>query len=261
MRDGARRVNRAPAILGGTLCLIFAAAVQVALTRSQGDLRLAFDSVLWLAAGWITDIVAQPTDAALATRLHIGWTATAILGIAWIALVMWIFVSGGIIDRYARDRATNASGFFSASGVFFFRFVRLTLIQVAVYALVLATISQPIAASAILALCSVIVDYAKVRAVVEDRRSAAGAIGAAIGFLRRNSIAAATLLAFDYALYFVLTFALERLALVAIAATLWVRLVCWASETALFQMKLAHAGYVARPEPVWPESPEAEVLG
>jgi len=260
LRDGARRVNRAPALLGGALCLIFAAAVQVALTRSQGDLRLAFDSVVWLAAGWITDIVAQPTDAALATKLHIGWTPGAILGIAWIALLMWIFVSGGIIDRYARDRATHASGFFSASGVFFFRFLRLTVIQVAAYAIVLAVISQAIVASAILALCSVVVDYAKVRAVVEDRRSAAGAIGAAIGFLRRNSAAAATLLALNYALYFVLAFALERLALVAIAATLWVRLLCWASEAALFQMKLAHAGYVARAEPVWPESPEAEVI-
>ena len=39
--------------------------------------------------------------------------------------LLWLFVAGGIIDRYARDRATGVHGFFSASGVFFFRFFRL----------------------------------------------------------------------------------------------------------------------------------------
>jgi hypothetical protein len=41
---------------------------------------------------------------------------------------------------------------------------------------------------------------------------------------------------------------------------LWVKLVFWASETALFQNRLAHAGYVARPEPAWPESPAADAI-
>src|SRR5205823_4619601 len=36
---------------------------------------------------------------------------------------LWLFVAGGIIDRYARDRPTRSHGFFSASGVFFFRFL------------------------------------------------------------------------------------------------------------------------------------------
>jgi len=42
---------------------------------------------------------------------------------------------------------------------------------------------------------------------------------------------------------------------------LWVKLVFWASETALFQGRLAHAGYVATPEPTWPESPSVEAIG
>ena len=42
---------------------------------------------------------------------------------------------------------------------------------------------------------------------------------------------------------------------------LWVKLVFWASETALFQGRLAHAGYVAAPQPTWPESPSAEAIG
>jgi len=36
--------------------------------------------------------------------------------------------------------------------------------------------------------------------------------------------------------------------------------VFWASETALFQGRLAHAGYVAAAKPVWPDSPAAEAI-
>ena len=41
---------------------------------------------------------------------------------------------------------------------------------------------------------------------------------------------------------------------------IWVRLVFFASEVSLFQSLLAHAGYVAAPLPIWPESPSAEAL-
>jgi hypothetical protein len=36
--------------------------------------------------------------------------------------------------------------------------------------------------------------------------------------------------------------------------------VFWASETSLFQARLAHAGYVAAPVPTWPDSPAAEAI-
>jgi hypothetical protein len=39
-----------------------------------------------------------------------------------------------------------------------------------------------------------------------------------------------------------------------------VKLAFWSSETALFQSRLAHAGYVARPAEVWPESPAADMM-
>jgi hypothetical protein len=39
-----------------------------------------------------------------------------------------------------------------------------------------------------------------------------------------------------------------------------VKLVFWASETALFQSRLAHVGYVNRRAPTWPESPQAEAI-
>ena len=43
-------------------------------------------------------------------------------------LLVWIFLSGGVLDRYARQRPTRAHGFFAAAGVFFWRFLRLGLV-------------------------------------------------------------------------------------------------------------------------------------
>ena len=45
-----------------------------------------------------------------------------------------------------------------------------------------------------------------------------------------------------------------------VLARLWVKLVFWASEAALFQGRLAHAGYVAAPIAEWPDSPMADAL-
>jgi len=45
-----------------------------------------------------------------------------------------------------------------------------------------------------------------------------------------------------------------------IGARLFLRLLFIASQTALFQRSLAHAGYVAAPAPTWPPSPSVEAL-
>jgi len=104
-----------------------------------------------------------------------------------------------------------------------------------------------------------------------------GAVGAAMRFIRRDFISAAGLYLIDV-LLFVSVIALY--AVVApnsggggasiwagllvgqlyVAARLWVKLVFWASEASLFQQGLAHAGYVASPEPRWPESPSVEAV-
>ena len=121
-----------------------------------------------------------------------------------------------------------------------------------------------------------IFDYAKVRAVVEDRRSMLGAIRAALGFIQRNYGAAVGLFIANFSLFAIVIglyavvapggvsgwsvpigFALGQLYVIA---RLWVKLVFWASETALFQQRLAHAGYVARPRPMWPDSPAADAI-
>ena len=47
---------------------------------------------------------------------------------------------------------------------------------------------------------------------------------------------------------------------VYVITRLWIKLTFWASETALFQGRLGHAGYVVRAEPVWPDSPAAEAI-
>jgi hypothetical protein len=249
---------------------------------------LGFAAVLDTLSGFL-DRERQPALVAAAAALYIG---------------IWIFLAGGIIDRYARERSVGAHGFFAACGVFFFRFVRLGAIMAVVYGVLFGWVHPWLfgdvyprltreltverdaflirvllyaAFGAALGVCTLVGDYAKVRAVVEDRRSMIGAIQSAVRFIARNFRAAVGLYALDLMLFglvlagygivapaggfgrwsMILAFALGQ---VYIAARLWVRLVFWASETALFQGRLAHAGYVAAAAPVWPESPSAEAL-
>jgi hypothetical protein len=129
----------------------------------------------------------------------------------------------------------------------------------------------------VVAAATMLFDYAKVRAVVEDRRSMLSAIGAAAGFIRRNAGAAVTLFLLNFGA-FVLTIGVYALVApgagraglmmwlglgvgqVYVITRLWIKLTFWASETALFQGRLGHAGYVTRAEPVWPESPAADAI-
>jgi hypothetical protein len=103
------------------------------------------------------------------------------------------------------------------------------------------------------------------------------AIGAAAGFIRRNAGAAVMLFLLNFGAF---ALAIGVYALVApgagrtgllmwlglgvgqvyVITRLWIKLTFWASETALFQGRLGHAGYVARAEPVWPESPAADAI-
>jgi hypothetical protein len=216
---------------------------------------------------------------------------------------LWLFVAGGILDRYARDRATRAYGFFAASGVFFWRFLRLAVVQWFTYAglfggvhgflfdriyprlthdmavertAFLVRIALYALFTALIAACNLVFDYAKVRAVVEDRRSMLGAIAASVRFVRRNPDAVPLYL-LNFAMFVIVLAVYAAVApgasgagvlmwvgfaigQVYVVARLWVKLVFWASETALFQARLAHAGYVSKAPPVWPESPAAEAI-
>lgn len=224
----------------------------------------------------------------------------AVIAIAVAAhMLVSLFLIGGAMDRLARDRAVGAGAFFSACGVYAVRFVRLAIIATAAYWVLLipyhamlfddlypALIDGVTERTAFvyraflyllfvapLLLVNVIIDYAKVRAVVEDRRSMIGALVSGWRFVRRHPVAAIGLYALDALLFLVviglyflaapganhnaLAFAVGQLYIVLRVV---VRLQFAASQIALFQGRLAHAGYVARPVPKWPDSPAAEAI-
>ena len=324
--EGARRVTRAPAILLGVWALTLLVSVPLALAL-RGMLAqhlgssLAADSA---AAGVNYDWMQEFGDQAsgLGTTFKptiIGFGAVldnlsgfiddtqrpvVIVGAASVYIILWIFVAGGIIDRYARDRPTRAHGFFASAGEFFFRFLRLAAAQWIAYALLFGElhpwlfgvlyprlthevtvertafvirVALYLVFGILVAGCTMIFDYAKVRAVVEDRRGMIGAINAASGFIRRNGGAALMLFLLNFGV-FVLAVALYALVApgaraaglsmwlgvavgqIYVIARLWIKLTFWASQTALFQGRLGHAGYVARPEPAWPDSPAADAI-
>lgn len=216
-------------------------------------------------------------------------------------MIVSLFLIGGVLDRLARDRAIGAAAFFSACGMYAVRFARLAIIATAVYwvlfvpyhewllddlyAALTATVTSERTAFAYrvvlyalflapLLLANLIFDYAKVRAVVEDRRSMIGALFAGLRFVTRHPGAALALYLADAALFLIviglyyliapgagqdlMAFAIGQFYIVL---RVIVRLQFAASQIALFQGRLAHAGYVARPIPRWPDSPAAEAIG
>jgi len=325
-REGMRRVNRAPAVLLGVWALTLlvslplTAVVRGMLAQHLGSSLAADTAASGVNYDWMQEFSDQATGLGVTFKpTIIGFGAVldnlsafmddierpvVIVGAASFYILLWIFVAGGVIDRYARDRATRAQGFFASSGVFFFRFLRLAAVQWIVYAFLfgwmhpwlfdrlyprmthetsvertafVARVALYLVFGVLIAAATMIFDYAKVRAVVEDRRSMIGAITGALGFIRRNCGAAVSLFLANFALFVIVAglyalvapgagrtgasmwigFAIGQLYVIG---RLWVKLVFWASETALFQNRLAHAGYVARPEPTWPDSPAADAI-
>jgi hypothetical protein len=194
--------------------------------------------------------------------------------------LIWLFVSGGALDRYARGRRIGGAAFFSACGVYFFRFIRLSIVA-GLVAAVLWQIQRALPDHVYTRLAillavnvwSVFIDFAKVRAVVEDRFSMLGALAASARFIRRrpgrvaalvlfNALAMYVALRFQYQLGWAYTPPWLLPVLVALMVTLGIaaRLAFMASEVVFFQGELAHAGYTARPLPVWPDSPSVEAM-
>ncbi len=325
-REGIRRVNRAPAILLGVWALTLlvslplAAVLRGMLAQHLGRSLAADTAASGVNYDWMQEFSDQAAGLGVTFKpTIIGFGAVldnlsafmddverpaVVVGAASFYVLLWIFVAGGVIDRYARDRATHTYGFFASSGVFFFRFLRIAVVQWIVYAFLFGSMHPwlfdrlyprmihetsvertAFAARVVLylvfgilvAAATMIFDYAKVRAVVEDRRSMLGAIAGSLGFIQRNYGAAVSLFLANFTLFLIVVglYALIApgagrtgvtmwigfvVAQLYVIGRLWVKLVFWASETALFQNRLAHAGYVARPEPAWPESPAADAI-
>ena len=124
---------------------------------------------------------------------------------------------------------------------------------------------------ALLAALTVVFDYAKVRTVVEDRRSMTGALIAALRFIVRHPSRVMGVYIMNAVLFLLVVAAWALINQGAggsgiwmwvsvgvsqgyILARLMVKLQVLASETALFQRSLAHWGYTAaamasRPQP------------
>lgn len=326
LKDGVRRVNRAPVLVLAVFLVTLLTALPFSMIlRSALHTHLGHSMAADQAAGgmnyyWWTEFTqrAGPLGKSFETTI-IGFAAvldnlSALLDgrarpspILWLGvcyLLMWLFLAGGILDRYARGRPTRAYEFFAACGVFFGRFLRLAPVIAATYYVLFAYIhpfllgdlyealtrdvtvertaflirlSLYVLFGLLLVLANIIFDYTKVRAVVEDRRSMIGALVAGARFVRRSFPAVASLYTLN-GLMFVgvlilyallapgaesrgvrvwLGFAISQ---AYVLARVWVRLVFFASETSLFQGRLAHAGYVASPPIPRPEPPIVESL-
>ena len=323
--EGVRRVWRAPALLLGVwLATIVIGVPLAAVLRGMIVQQLRQSSVAESVAtrangDWMQEFADQASGIGVTFKpTIIGFGAVldnlsafldnlprplVIVGAASAYILIWIFLAGGLIDRVARDRPTGAHGFFSAAGVFFFRFLRLAIVQWIVYASLFGSLHPYLFTTVfpaltrettvernafmlrlalylvfglLLGLFNLLFDYAKVRAVVEDRRSMLGALNAAGRFLLRHGAATRVYLlnvvvfAGLVALYAVVAPGAGHSGLtmwlavvigqIYIVARLWLKLVFWASETALFQSRLAHRDYVAARQPVWPDSPAAEAI-
>ena len=324
LKDGLRRVARAPMVLAGAAVLTAAVALPPGLLLREaptaalredpaaGDAAAGRPAPGCILLHWWRfphDVYpvgggpcAVPPSAASAPSayLHVLLDAEgpdpALAVVVVVYLAAWTLFSAGAIDRYARDRPTRGAGFFAACGVYGSRLLRLALIAGLVYWAIFRVVhpwlvgaappgaSVPPAAllrylgfGLLLALVGLVFDYARVRAVVEDRRSMLGALLAGWRFVRRRPAACLGLYAANGAVAATVVgaYAVTAPAVpggaspgwaflagqVYVAARLAAKLFFYATEIAYFQSRLAHAGYVAAPAPVWPESASAEALG
>ena len=325
--DGLRRVVRAPLILVGAAMLTLLLAVPLGLLLRGELLRALGESVVadamadGVAWDWWQQFSSQATGLARSFTVSvIGFAAVlanlsalldgdgqqpVLVAVVVTYLLVWTVFSGGVLDRYARNRATRSVGFFSACGLYGSRLLRLAIIAGLTYGFLFGVVHgwlfddlyevltrnitverQAFAVRAALYLVfglllvgvSLVFDYARVRAVVEDRRSMLGALVAGWRFVRRRpGMCAGLYLANGLVLLAVMgSYALLAPGAGPTGPSLWLafligqvylmarlasKLLFYAAEVAYFQSQLAHAGYVAAPAPVWPESPAAEAIG
>jgi hypothetical protein len=324
-RDGIRRVNGAPLVLGGMflvtvlVALPLATALRSMLEAHLGESLEAATAAAGTNSGWWQEFSAQASGLgttfvpsivgfgavldnlnAFLDREPLPPTIAGVL-VGW--MVIWSFLVGGVLDRYARGRLTRAHGFFAACGTHFWRFLRLGVVAAVVYAVLFQWVhgwlfetgyarlirNMTVERSAfalrlagyaifgsLLVLVNLVFDYARIRIVVEDRRSAIGALLAGARFVRREK--GTLLLYLLNALAFltlVLLYALLAPGAPGSGVSMWLvlgigelyilarhylKLLFYASETAFFQGALAHATYTAAPPVVWPDSPAAEAI-
>ena len=303
-RDGIRRVTSAPAIVIGVwllttlVSLPLTLAMRADIAGHLGNSLAADAAARGMNYEWMQEFAGEAPGLGTTFRPTIvGFAAvldnlsaymdniprpSAVAAASGAYVLLWVFLSGGIIDRYARGRAPRTRGFFAASAAYFFRFLRLAIVVFVVYGLIFGALHPWMFKTVyprmvrdvsvertafmiraglylifglLLAAANLVFDYAKVRAVVEDRRSMLVAIVTSCRFIRHNAGAAVGVYLLNVAA-FALT--LTAYAFVApsgggiglmvwptfiigqayIAGRLCVKLLFWASETALVQDRL-----------------------
>src|SRR5688572_1848949 len=149
-REGLRRVNQAPHVVAGMFLVTLMIALPLALAlRGMIEAHLgrslaAETLVSGVNYDWWQEFSAQASGLGttfVPTLIGFGAVldnlgglldnlplAATIVGatVAW--LVVWSFLSGGVLDRFARNRPTRTAGFFAACGTHFWRFLRLGIL-------------------------------------------------------------------------------------------------------------------------------------
>ncbi len=123
---------------------------------------------------------------------------TMVLGAGMVMLLVWSLLLGGILSRFAHDGEQDSGSIFLAQGrLFFWRFLRLSLISVLLYGAILRGIGNPLhrwietmtrdttvertaliytvlayaLVGSLFLLTQLLLDYARICLVVEERRS------------------------------------------------------------------------------------------
>lgn len=302
-RDGIRRVLSAPSVLVSVWALTTLVALPVTLAI-RAEIAGNLDRSLAAPAAargmnyeWMQEFAGQ--GAGLATTVRptiVGFAAvldnlsafmdniqrpTAVAAASGAFVLLWVFLSGGVIERYADERSGRRRGFLAACAAWFFRMFRLALITAVVYGLLFGALHPLLFARLyprlvqgvdlestafmvrgglylvflfFLATANIVFDFAKVRAVVEDRRSMLVAVVASWRFIRADTAGAAGVYLLD-ALLFALTLAVYSyiapsgggiglmvwptvaIGQLYILGRLSIRLLFFASETAMFEAR------------------------
>jgi len=292
--DGIRRVATAPLLFLLLYSLTLAAALAMGSLAPEAG-TAGVESVGTTGDGAPVGIAhalgPDPSGFAVVaafTSLAKGAPQAGAAALALAGMLLWTFLAGGALDRLARQRWMEGAGFLAACRHHFWPLTRLALLAGALYWLLFGVLrpwlsGDPPGASATgpgsgayadaawLALnglfaagragIGLVVDYARVRAVVEDRRSAIGALRAGLRFMARRPAPVAGLWVLNLALLALILAGCSLVAPAAMgfgrigpflvgqlytAAPLFATLVAWASQTAYFQGQLAHPTYVAR---------------
>lgn len=158
----------------------------------------------------------------------------AILAPLILSVLVWAFVWGGVLHRFQRGRAIGLRGFVSAGRAHVLRFIAIAVVAAAVNLVLYLTIHRllfgPIYRALVamttterdafmarvalyvifftlLAVVSLVADYARVAAVAGRETSAASMVRSAIGFIRRHAAAVIALYVMTGAIFLVITVA------------------------------------------------------